>query len=273
MAEDGPAQRSRVRPDLATLLGLALALGGILGGLVLEHGKLQDVMAPTALLIVLGGTAGAVLVATPMRSVIRAGRGLFHVLTDRSQPSDALMEQIVEFATRARKNGVVSLEEEAAGLPDPFLRKALTLAVDGVDLQELRRMMELEIDVEEHDVDEQARVFESAGGYAPTIGIIGAVIGLIQVMKDLADIDRVGQGIATAFVATIYGVGFANVIFLPAAAKIKARARERLRTQELILEGVSSIVEGLNPKMIRNKLEAYCHTAAVAKPEPPAEGS
>lgn len=267
MPETESGQRSRVRPDLATLLGLLLALGGILGGLVLEHGKLQDVMAPTALLIVLGGTAGAVLVATPMRTVVRAGKAFFHVLMDRSQPSEVLLEQVVEFATRARRNGVVSLEEETAALSDPFLRKALTLAVDGIDLQELRRMMELEIDAEEREVEEQARVFESAGGYAPTIGIIGAVIGLIQVMKDLADIDKVGQGIATAFVATIYGVGFANVLFLPAAAKIKARARERLRHQELILEGVSSIVEGLNPKMIRSKLEAYCRETPERKPE------
>jgi chemotaxis protein MotA len=166
-------------------------------------------------------------------------------------------EEIIEYATKARKNGIVSLEQEAAEIEDPFLRKALNLAVDGADLQELRSMMELQIAVDEHRVEAEARVFESAGGYAPTIGIIGAVMGLIQVMKHLANIDEVGHGIAVAFVATVYGVGASNLFFLPVANKIKARAHEETERRELILEGVVGIVEGLNPKLIRSKLEIY----------------
>ncbi|MBI1792328.1 MAG: MotA/TolQ/ExbB proton channel family protein, partial [Acidobacteria bacterium] len=157
--------------------------------------------------------------------------------------------------------------DEALAIEDPFLRKTLSLAVDGTDLQELRKMMELEIVLGEHAVEAQARVFESAGGYSPTIGIIGAVLGLIQVMQQLADIEKVGHGIATAFVATIYGVGFANIFLLPAGGKIRARSQARVQLKELMLEGVMGIVEGLNPKLIRSKLEAY----SQVPPEPAEE--
>src|SRR5262249_6710084 len=153
--------------------------------------------------------------------------------------------------------GLVSLEGEALEIEDPFLRKALTLAVDGTDLQEIRNMMQLEMDVYESRALEEAKVFESAGGYSPTIGIIGAVMGLIQVMKNLANIEEVGHGIAVAFVATVYGVGIANILLLPAATKIKSRIEREIELRELKLEGVVAIVEGLNPKLIRSKLEAY----------------
>jgi class 3 adenylate cyclase/biopolymer transport protein ExbB/TolQ len=157
----------------------------------------------------------------------------------------------------ARKNGLVSLESEALEAKDPYLHKSLMLAVDGADLEELRAMMELESDVAESRADQEAKVFESAGGFAPTIGIIGAVLGLIIVMGQIDDMKKVGHGIAAAFVATIYGVGSANILFLPAAQKIKLRAARERERQEMILAGVSGIVEGLNPKLIRSKLEAY----------------
>lgn len=262
--------RKGPRPDFATLVGLVLAVGGIVGGLMLEGGHPGEILAPTALLIVLGGTLGAVMVTTPLSAIRRAAAALKDVFFDHGEPPDALIDKIVALATTARKNGIVSLEDEAGLIADPFLRKALMLAVDGIDLHELRKMMDLEIEIAEQDAESDARVFESAGGYSPTIGIIGAVLGLIQTMKQLADIDKVGHGIATAFVATIYGVGFANVFFLPAGAKIKARSAERVRLLELIVEGVVGIVEGLNPKLIRSKLEAYARTETVkAKPAPP----
>jgi chemotaxis protein MotA len=191
------------------------------------------------------------------------------VFFDHLPPPEAVVDQLVEFATKARKNGIVSLEHEAEEIADPFLKKALMLAVDGTDLQELRKMMDLELDVEERHAEAQAKVFEGAGGYAPTIGIIGAVLGLIQVMKKLADIDEVGKGIAVAFVATIYGVGFANVFFIPAGTKIKAKAQRRLHLKELMLEGVIGIVEGMNPKLIRCKLEAFLQNEPAAKKAPP----
>jgi chemotaxis protein MotA len=199
------------------------------------------------------------MVSTPFNLLRGAMKSLASVFFEKLESPEAMIDQIVNYSGQARKSGIVSLEMVADQEPDPFLRKALTLAVDGTDLQELRKMMELEIVVEEHHAEAEAKIFEGAGGYSPTIGIIGAVLGLIQVMKDLADIDKVGHGIATAFVATIYGVAFANLFFLPVAGKIKARAHEKTRMRELILEGVVGIVEGYNPKLIQSKLEAYTH--------------
>jgi chemotaxis protein MotA len=246
-----------IRVDFATLAGIALALTGIIGGLVLEKGSVQDIAQVTAAMIVLGGTFGAVLVTTPMRVMWRAVRALGGIFFEQANPASAVIDEIIRYATKARKNGIVSLETEAAAIPDPFLRKALNLAVDGTDLQELRKMMELDIDLGEQRAEAEARVWEAAGGYAPTIGIIGAVLGLIQVMKHLEDIREVGHGIAVAFVATVYGVGSANIFFLPAASKLRARIRDRGVLKEMVLEGVTGIVEGLNPTLIRMKLEAY----------------
>ncbi|HWB86812.1 MAG TPA: flagellar motor protein [Bryobacteraceae bacterium] len=246
-----------IKPDLATIGGIALALAGIVGGLVLERGNIQDVIQTTAAMIVLGGTFGAVLVTTPLPVVMRAFKGLRDVFFEESSSAASIIETLIQYATKARKNGIVSLETEAASIADPFLRKALNLAVDGTDLQELRKMMELDIGLSEQGSEAEAKVWEAAGGYSPTIGIIGAVMGLIQVMKHLEDIKEVGHGIAVAFVATIYGVAAANLFFLPAANKLKARARQAALMKDMILEGVVGIVEGLNPTLIRMKLEAY----------------
>ena len=252
-------------PDIASIAGLLLAFGGILGGLVIEGGKLRDVAQFTAALIVLGGTAGAVMVSMPLPTLIGACKRLRGVFFDPKVELAGMIEEVIGYATKARKNGLVSLEQEASAIPDPFLRKALTLAVDGTDLQEIRKMLELEIGLEEEHAEAEAKVFECAGGYSPTVGIIGAVMGLIQVMKNLANIDEVGHGIAVSFVATVYGVGLANLLLLPAATKIKARTHADTERQEMILEGVAGIVEGLNPKLIRAKLEAYSHSSPPAK--------
>jgi chemotaxis protein MotA len=243
--------------DVGSVLGLTLALGGICGGLILEGGSLREIAQPTAAMIVLGGTLGATMLGQPFRVFVAAIRQLIHVLFEPHADPQSAIRQIIEFASKARKNGIVSLEKDALALPDPFLRKALTLAVDGTEPQEIRRMMELEIQLEESRRDAEAKVFEAAGGYAPTVGIIGAVMGLIQVMKHLENIEEVGKGIAVAFVATIYGVGIANIVLLPAANKLKARAHERQKLRELTVEGVIGIAEGLNPKLIQGKLEAY----------------
>lgn len=258
-----PKKAAGSRPDFATLAGILVAFGGILGGLVMEGGRIKDVSQITAAFIVLGGTFGAVMVSTPLTVLKGAAVRLVHVFLDKTQPPDAVIEELIVYATKARKNGLVSLENEALAIPDPFLRKALTLAVDGTDLQELRNMMQLEIDMVDGRAVAEAKVFEAAGGYSPTIGIIGAVMGLIQVMKNLANIEEVGHGIAVAFVATVYGVGLANIFLLPAANKIKARIERDTELKELKLEGVVAIVEGLNPKLIRSKLEAYRHEEKV----------
>jgi chemotaxis protein MotA len=246
-----------LRIDLATISGIGLAMAGIIGGLLLEKGSIQDVAQGTAAMIVLGGTFGAVLVTTPLATVLRAFRGLGAVFFDRGSDTTNLIETLVGFATKARKQGIVSLESDASGIADPFLRKSLSLAVDGTDLSELRKMMEIDIALAEHSAGAEAKVWEAAGGYAPTIGIIGAVMGLIQVMKHLEDIKEVGHGIAVAFVATVYGVGSANIFFLPAATKLRTRMHEASLRKDMILEGVVGIVEGLNPTLIRMKLDAY----------------
>ena len=253
------------RPDLATIGGLLLALGGILGGLLLEGGKVQDVAQVTAAMIVMGGTIGAVMVTTPMPVLIGATKKLRLVFFNRAHSPDDLIEEIIGYATKARKSSIVSLEDDLETIEDPFLKKALSLAVDGMELQQLRQVMELQITQDEKRGEAEAKVFEAAGGYAPTVGIIGAVLGLIQVMKHLENIDEVGHGIAVAFVATVYGVGVANLLFLPAASKIKARVQHGIEAQELQLEGVCSIVEGLNPKLIRSKLEAFIEPGSVGK--------
>ena len=242
---------------MATLAGIAVALAGIVGGLLLEKGSIQDVAQGTAAMIVMGGTFGAVLVTTPLPVFVRSWRRLGTIFFDRAISFSAAIEALIQYATKARKNGIVSLEMEAAAIPDPFLRKALSLAVDGTDLQEIRKMMETDIDLSEQAAEAEAKVWESAGGYAPTVGIIGAVMGLIQVMKHLEDIKEVGHGIAVAFVATVYGVGSANIFFLPAANKLRARMRQATLLKEMTLEGVVGIVEGLNPTLIRMKLEAF----------------
>jgi chemotaxis protein MotA len=269
--EEAQAPKARAKLDFATIAGILIALAGIVGGLLIEGGKLRDIAQFTAALIVLGGTFGAVLVSTPMHVLAGACRQFKGVLMDTTVSNHGLLEELIGYATKARKQGLVSLEQLAMEIQDPFLAKALNLAVDGTDIQEIRKMLELEIDLREHHADAEAKVFENAGGYAPTIGIIGAVLGLIQVMKNLANIEEVGHGIAVAFVATIYGVGIANLILLPVATKIKARARMESHRRELILEGVCGIVEGLNPKLIRQKLEAFTHGMPAAKKAPAPE--
>jgi chemotaxis protein MotA len=251
------AKKHSSRPDIATVGGLLLAGGCILGGLVIEGGKLTDVAQVTALMIVLGGTIGAVMVTTPLKTLIRAAKYLGNVFFEEPEDPQEVIEEIIGYATKARKNSIMSLENDLPNIADPFLRKALSLSVDGTDLQELRVMMELDLAMRQRSGEAIAKVYESAGGYAPTIGIIGAVLGLIQVMKHLENIEEVGRGIAVAFVATVYGVASANLFFLPAGNKIKARLKDSLHIKELMLEGVCSIVEGLNPKMIRVKLEAF----------------
>lgn len=268
MANSKTAKTGSTRPDLATLGGLVLAVGGILVGLMMDGGKIKDVAQVSAALIVLGGTLGAVMVTSPLAVLLRATKRLGMVFFDKAQSLASTVDQIIGFAAQARKQGIVSLEQQAGAIADPFLRKALNLAVDGIDLSQIRNIMELEITLVEQDGEAEVKVFKSAGGYAPTIGIIGAVLGLMQVMKNLANIDEVGRGIAVAFVATVYGVGSANLFFLPAAGKLRARVKDEVRRRELMLEGVLSIVEGLNPKLISTKLEAYVQQRAPRASSP-----
>jgi len=273
MANPQPKKTASSRPDLASIGGVVVALGGILGGLILDGGKVTELKQVTAFMIVIGGTVGAVMLTTPLEVLIGAIKKLGSIFFEKAQPVAETIEEIIRQATQARKQGIVSLEQEAAKIQDPFLRKALNLAVDGMEMNQIRSIMELEIELMEQRGEAEAKAFEAAGGYSPTMGIIGAVMGLMQVMKNLANIDEVGRGIAAAFVATVYGLIAANIFFLPAGGKLKSRLRKEVQLRELMLQGVLAIVEGLNPKLIRTRLDAYLvqpATKAKAAPEPKA---
>ena len=237
--------------------GIAVALGGIGLGLVMDGGKLAQVLQPTAALIVFGGTIGAVMVQFPLRIVIQAVRQLKDVFLSTEPEPDSLVQNLLRYAYKARRDGLLSLDAEVARIKDPFLRESLMLAIDGVNSADLRKMMELQLDYEGEKQERIPKVFDAAGGFAPTIGIIGAVLGLIQVMQHLQDINQVGKGIAVAFVATIYGVASANLLFLPWAGKIRIRMRERQVIQEMTLEAVLSILAGMNPRALELQLNSY----------------
>lgn len=243
--------------DKASVTGIILAVGGVLAGLWLEGGNLRQILQPTAAMIVFGGTLGAIMLQFPLPVVVAAVRRLRPVFFGPRRDPEAMIQQLVKYAQRARRDGIVSLDKELGEITDPFLKKSLMLAVDGTEPEELRSIMELELSNHEEYEEQVPQVFESAGGFAPTIGIIGAVLGLIQVMQHLDKIDEVGRGIAVAFVATIYGVGSANLLYLPIAGKMKIRIRQEQIAREMTLEGVISILEGMNPHMLETKLLGF----------------
>ena len=253
--------------DKATLGGVLIAGAGITVGLLLEGGKLSQVLQPTAALIVFGGTLGAVLIQFPLSVVLDAFRRLARIFRAPKVDPSAIVHELAQYANKARREGIVSLDQDLQKIQQPFLRKSLMLAVDGTEPQELRKMMELELDNQAEHEEKIPQVFESAGGFSPTIGIIGAVLGLIQIMQHLDQIEEVGRGIAVAFVATIYGVGAANLFFLPAAGKLRIRLRDEQILREMTLEGVISILEGMNPRMLETKLFGFF--AHSGQPKPP----
>ena len=257
--------------DKATLGGLVLALGGILLGLMLEGGNLGQVLQPTAAMIVFGGTLGAVLIQYPLPVALSAFRRLAQVFIEPANTAHSTIELLVKYANQARREGIISLDKELPNIREPFLRRALMLAVDGTEPQELRKIMELELDNKEEQEEKIPQLFESAGGFSPTIGIIGAVLGLIQVMQHLDKIDEVGKGIAVAFVATLYGVGAANLILLPASGKLKIRIRDEQIIREMTIEGVVSILEGMNPRILETKLQGFVTRAH--EPDVPEESN
>lgn len=243
--------------DKNTFVGIVIGLAGIGVGTMLEGGTLLQVMQPTAALIVLGGTLGAVLVQFPFPIVARAFIHLKDVFSRSGPAPDDLIQNLLRFAYKARHEGLLSLDGELAKIEDPFLKESLMLAIDGVNAADLRKMMELQLEYEGEKEERVPRVFEAAGGFAPTFGIVGAVLGLIQVMQRLQNINEVGKGIAVAFVATIYGVGSANLFFLPCAGKMRIRIREKQVLQEMTLEAILAIVEGVNPRALELRLSSF----------------
>jgi len=244
--------------DKISLLGLVVGIGAILTGQVLEGGHLASLVQPTALMIVLGGTLGAVMLQSPF-DTFRRGLGMLRwVFLPPVVEHRKLIEQVSQWSHISRREGLLALENFTQQLKDPFARKGLQLLVDGADPDRLREVLEVEINTYEEEMRQAARVWESAGGYSPTIGILGAVMGLIHVMENLSDPSKLGAGIAVAFVATIYGVGLANLVFLPVANKLKAYISRQLVEKEMLVDGLTGIAVGDNPRIIESRLQGYC---------------
>ena len=253
--------------DKSSIAGVFLAIAGIVAGLLMEGGNLGQILQPTAALIVFGGTMGAVLLQFPLSTVFAAFRSIGKVFSAPGSHNDQLIRLLVAFANKARRNGVVSLDADLQTIQDPFLKQTLMLAVDGTEPGDLRKIMEVSLDSTTESEERLPSVFESAGGFSPTIGILGAVLGLIQVMQHLDNIQEVGRGIAVAFVATIYGVGIANLFFLPLAGKMRIRIREESQRREIMLEGIVSILEGMNPRMLEVQLSGFLDQTSGKKQE------
>jgi chemotaxis protein MotA len=251
--------------DIASIVGIFFGVAMILTGNALEEGKIQSVIRLTAAIIVYGGTVGAIMLQFPPKTLFAALGGLKSVFLGVKLDRMSLIQQIVEFARRARREGILALEKEIPNIADPFFSKALSMAVDGLEPKTLFETMETEMGTVEEEWKEKAEVYEAAGGYLPTVGIIGAVLGLIIVMGNLNDINKVGEGIASAFVATIYGVGMANLICLPIAGKLKAAGKSITGYKEMTLKGVLLIQEGINHSIIEEELKSYLDEKTRAK--------
>jgi chemotaxis protein MotA len=231
----------------------------IVGGHIFEGGHVSDIVQPTAFLIVVGGTLASGLMQYTPREFINGLKSAKSVFFYTPPPLQSIIDKIVSLSTKARREGMLALERELATVDDDFMKRALEMAADGIPVDQVRHTLELEIGVVEHDGNINGKMWEAMGGYAPTIGIIGAVLGLIHVMQNLSDPTKLGAGIAVAFVATVYGVGFANLFFMPMGMKLKDRTHARVQVMELVCEGVCSIAAGENPLLTERKLKCYLH--------------
>ncbi|PTR09003.1 chemotaxis protein MotA [Nitrosospira sp. Nsp5] len=243
--------------DFNSVIGVVIALIAVFGGQVLEGGHPGSLLQLTAFTVVLGGTLGAVLLQSPVRQFVLGMKMSRWVFVPPLLDATALVEHIAAWSTTARKEGLLALDPHIAGIDDPFVKKGLQLVVDGTEPRELKRVLEVEIETFDDLHRQGARVWEAAGGYAPTIGILGAVMGLIQVMENLADPAHLGAGIAVAFVATIYGVGLANLAFLPIANKLKSLIARQVLMREMLVDGLVGIANGENPRLISGRLKGY----------------
>ena len=245
--------------DILSFAGIVLAFVAILGGNALEGGHLSSLVQPTAFLIVAGGTVAAVMVQTPLSTFIKAMKITGWVFVPPKLDFKTAVDKIVEWGNVARREGLLGLETMAETETDPFIKKGLQLLVDGSEPDTIRGVLEVELSATEHQENAAAKVYDGFGGYSPTIGIIGAVMGLIHVMENLSDPSKLGPGIAVAFVATISGVALANLFFLPMANKLKGVVHHRSQFKELTIEGLAAIAAGENPRNIELKLHGYLH--------------
>jgi chemotaxis protein MotA len=252
---------------VTTIAGLIVAAVGILGGYMIEGGSIASLINIPGFMIVVVGTLGATLISAPMSTMKAIPQGFIRSLKGSSGVAGHVMAgRLVVMADKARREGLLSLEEEAQNVGDPFAKKGLMLMIDGTDPEAIKSILEIEIDGAAERQKEQIEVFKTGSGFSPTLGVLGAVLGLIHVLGALGgDVGALGKGIATAFVATFYGVGLANIILLPVAMKLKAIAAEEQVVREMILEGILSIQAGDNPRIVREKLQSFLPPQERAK--------
>lgn len=243
--------------DKASLIGIVLGITAIVGGTILEGSRVGTILQPTAALIVFGGTLGATLLSTSFKDALKAIKALKELFFWKKTDVEPLISDIVRYSIIVRRDGLIALERELENVKDKFLRKALNLAVDGMSINMLKDTMDQENLTYETEKRRVARIFDTAGGFAPTIGIIGAVLGLIHVMQNLSEPAKLGEGISVAFVATIYGVGSANLMLLPISKKLISRLNYELSIREMMLEGVIGIESGVNPYFLEETLRVY----------------
>lgn len=255
--------RNRLGPLSAGALPLAASV--LFAGQWLAGGRIGTLFQLDAALVVLGGTLAALAVSYPVATLRRAVSAIPVVFAPQRASADAIVARFTDFAIRVRKRGVMSLENEIARADDPFMARTLGLLVDGTAAEDLRRALKIASDAMQDGDEELAEVFEAAGGYAPTLGILGAVLGLMHVMENLAAPAKLGAGIAVAFVATVYGVATANLIFLPIAMRLRVTARERAVTREAIIEGAIALQQGMHPRLLEAQLDGFIRAAAETR--------
>jgi chemotaxis protein MotA len=248
-----------MRIDKISILGIVLGAGAILLGQYLEGGKLGSLIQVTAFFIVIGGTLGAVMLQSQAHNFITGMRMLGWIFVPPQLDFQKVLNTLINWGNQARRGGLLALEPYVTNEKDPYVKHGLTLLVDGAEPETVRNAMLLDVDSYEEQARAAAKIWESAGGYSPTFGILGAVLGLIHVMENLSDPSKLGAGIAVAFVATIYGVGGANLFFLPVASKLKHYISLEVRRREMLAEGLYSIANGENPRLLENKLVGYLH--------------
>lgn len=243
--------------DKTTIFGLLLAATALIGGHFMEGGSLGMILQITAMFIVFGGTIGAVFISFPRSQLRQAWQEFHQIFREPKDEGPAYLARIIEFAYRGRREGMLSLEKDLAKIPDPFFRRGLQLVIDGHNHQKIQEVLEVELEHLDDNGQVPARVFETAGGYAPTIGILGAVLGLIHVMQNLTDPAKLGVGVAVAFVATVYGVASANLFFLPIGHKLRLRNEKRMLVKEMVMAGILGLAHGDHPRLIEEKLRGF----------------
>lgn len=253
--------------DFLTVIGAVVAIGSILGGQLLEGGHVGSIVQATAFIIVMGGTLGAVCIQNPLSVVVKGVALLSLTIFDPKIDVKGDIARVVDLANLSRKQGLLALESKLKDIPDPFFRKGVQFIVDGTDPKMMQEILETELEHHEEEGMTAAKIWDAAGGYAPTVGILGAVLGLIHVMENLADPSKLGSGIAVAFVATVYGVGAANLFFLPLGNKIKLKLKREAAARAVLVAGLVGVAQGDNPRILQEKLESYLPHSQRSKPD------